>query len=432
MKILICSRYFAPQNTIGAVRPTMFAKYLSQFGHEVTVITEKVADNNAYINYSFEVIEVEGYKLATNIKQKRVNKTQSNVFENKEQCKIKKLYIDFRRFTVGNLLDFLWFKKVKHCIGERMQGKHYDIVFSSYGPLSSFYIGQYIYKKNIADFWVSDMRDLMINYLTPIIYYPLFKYYLYSMQKHASKITVVSQGQKNILKSFFRYKYIDDNIVVIYNGFTRIFRNHNFGDNTLRLIYTGTLYAHKSDMSILFKAIWDLFIEDKIDINKIQIHYAGADEERLKSLDVKYNLQRIVFGHGLISRNDSFLLQETADILLVCSWNLKNEQGILTGKFLEYLPMQRPIIAMITGDSPKAELTSLIDELKVGISCEYVNYESDLLRLKNFILSAYEEKQKNGKVSYHGDVDNLKQFDYYYLTKKLEKLFTEVAYGRNN
>lgn len=87
MKILICSRYFAPQNTIGAVRPTMFAKYLSQFGHEVTVITEKVADNNAYINYSFEVIEVEGYKLATNIKQKRVNKTQSNVLRIKNSVK---------------------------------------------------------------------------------------------------------------------------------------------------------------------------------------------------------------------------------------------------------------------------------------------------------------------------------------------------------
>ena len=38
MRILIISYYFAPQNAIGAVRPTKLAKYLSRLGHEVTVI----------------------------------------------------------------------------------------------------------------------------------------------------------------------------------------------------------------------------------------------------------------------------------------------------------------------------------------------------------------------------------------------------------
>ena len=37
-RILIVSYYFAPQNLIGAVRPTKLAKYLARMGHEVTVI----------------------------------------------------------------------------------------------------------------------------------------------------------------------------------------------------------------------------------------------------------------------------------------------------------------------------------------------------------------------------------------------------------
>ena len=37
-RILIVSYYFAPQNVIGAVRPTKLAKYLARMGHEVTVI----------------------------------------------------------------------------------------------------------------------------------------------------------------------------------------------------------------------------------------------------------------------------------------------------------------------------------------------------------------------------------------------------------
>ena len=38
MKILIVSYYFAPQNLIGAVRPTKLAKYLARMGHDVTVV----------------------------------------------------------------------------------------------------------------------------------------------------------------------------------------------------------------------------------------------------------------------------------------------------------------------------------------------------------------------------------------------------------
>ena len=37
-RILIISYYFAPQNAIGAVRPTKLAKYLARMGHEVTVL----------------------------------------------------------------------------------------------------------------------------------------------------------------------------------------------------------------------------------------------------------------------------------------------------------------------------------------------------------------------------------------------------------
>ena len=37
-RLLIISYFFAPQNLIGAVRPTKLAKYLTRMGHEVTVI----------------------------------------------------------------------------------------------------------------------------------------------------------------------------------------------------------------------------------------------------------------------------------------------------------------------------------------------------------------------------------------------------------
>ena len=38
MKILILTTYYPPDTAIAAVRPYMFAKYLSQLGHSVTVL----------------------------------------------------------------------------------------------------------------------------------------------------------------------------------------------------------------------------------------------------------------------------------------------------------------------------------------------------------------------------------------------------------
>ena len=37
-RALIISYYFAPQNTIGAIRPTKLAKYLTRLGYDVTVL----------------------------------------------------------------------------------------------------------------------------------------------------------------------------------------------------------------------------------------------------------------------------------------------------------------------------------------------------------------------------------------------------------
>ena len=41
-KVLIVCNHFAPENILGAVRPTKLAKYLNIEGYGITVIAEKV------------------------------------------------------------------------------------------------------------------------------------------------------------------------------------------------------------------------------------------------------------------------------------------------------------------------------------------------------------------------------------------------------
>ena len=65
MKILIVSYYFAPQNLIGAVRPTKLAKYLARMGHEVTVICGAGRDGRIDPTLQRDLAELQDVHLLT-------------------------------------------------------------------------------------------------------------------------------------------------------------------------------------------------------------------------------------------------------------------------------------------------------------------------------------------------------------------------------
>ena len=65
MKILIVSYYFAPQNLIGAVRPTKLAKYLARMGHEVTVICGAGRDGKIDPTLQRDLAELQDVHLLT-------------------------------------------------------------------------------------------------------------------------------------------------------------------------------------------------------------------------------------------------------------------------------------------------------------------------------------------------------------------------------
>ena len=61
MKILIIAKYFPPQNSIASLRPYSWAKWWSNLGHEVTVVsTKKIPwENDLKLDCSgFDLIEI--------------------------------------------------------------------------------------------------------------------------------------------------------------------------------------------------------------------------------------------------------------------------------------------------------------------------------------------------------------------------------------
>ena len=61
MNILIITTYFLPDTAIAAVRPYMFAKYLSQNGHRITVLRSGMAHRNLDRSLNYEDLDISVY-----------------------------------------------------------------------------------------------------------------------------------------------------------------------------------------------------------------------------------------------------------------------------------------------------------------------------------------------------------------------------------
>lgn len=442
MNILICSKLFYPNNDIGAVRVTNFAKYLREMGHNITVLTSgsnRCAESD--IEQSLRIIRVNESKWALKLISgvERSVSTRQRVSSNKVQKITKRNRFgktlsslrSLRLQIYTLLLQYDWYRQAKRIINDKMRETHFDIVISSYGPLSSYLAARYIVGQKKARYWISDLRDQMETDDYPRVINGIYRHYENDMMKKASAITVVSIGQREMLRKLVGEKsFRHQQVRVVYNGFEKEFlgvaeQNNEIGleqPRKLKIVYTGALYNGRRDMSMIFKALAELSSEQMIVVNNVELHYAGKNSSHLYEQAERYQMQKIIIDHGYLSRADSINLQQSADILVVLSWNTENEQGILSGKFYEYVQAFKPIISIVNGNVPHAELSEMVKELRVGIDCEQVSEKSDLPRLKTFLYSEFENVMSGTTGNFQPDLAKISQFHYKNVVRKLEKI----------
>lgn len=438
MNILICSKLFFPNNDIGAVRVTNFAKYLHEMGHAITILTGESNElGDSDIEQCLRIVRVNNSKRALKLMSRveRSVSTRQRLSSNKVQKLIKR-----NRFgkTISSLrslrlqlytllLQYDWYRQAKRIINDQLQKTHFDIVISSYGPLSSYLAARYIVEQKKATHWISDLRDQMETDDYPRIINRIYKYYENDMMEKASAITVVSIGQREMLRKLVGEKsFRNQQVHVVYNGFDKelsyIPEQNNKRPRKLKLVYTGALYNGRRDMSMIFKALAELSSEQMSVVNNVEVHYAGKNSSHLYEQAERYQMQGTIIDHGYLSRADSIKLQQSADILVVLSWNTETEQGILSGKFYEYVQAIKPIVSIVNGNVPHAELSEMVKELRVGIDCEQISEKTDLPRLKRFLRSEYEKVVSGVVGDFHPDLPKISQFYYKNIVRKLEKI----------
>ncbi len=447
--LLICN-YFAPDNTIAAVRTSKLAKYLRQSGYEVQVIAEKkdtVAEDEilkkdtenikVYYAYQSEFYK-RFYKKYNEIIQPYKKKRFDNL-DNRYRINPKTGNLEFYPFETAypflGSLDyivglikqydlFLHIKKIlRHC-------KNFDYVITSYGDAFSLFAGQCFHKYHKETPWIFDIRDAVYRYkFTPCYVSWIAKLYEKQIWKNADCILGVSKGICRRVPSKYRKK-----VHCLTNGYDISDRDRlsmvRLDTPKLIFTYTGSMYGGIRDLSVLFQAVREAVSRGEIDEDGLEFHYAGNDlaYEIFKSQAQKYELGKNCVTHGKLSHKEALALQQQSDVLIVASYDYQNNQGgVITGKALEYMSAQRPIVAIIMGDIEQSELADIIRRTKLGIAYEDAHKEEDYDKLYAYICRLYKEFAETGEIEHNPDKKELRKYDYRNLCKRFIKIMNQIG-----
>lgn len=377
-RVLIISDEFFPSSSIGAVRPSKIAKFLTKRGYDVHVFTRYPLEENYSAEYCSKFYSFEEKKLAP--------QSSGNTAPRKEHGFIyRKLY------TVKTVLDKLgearaMLNSFKSFVAEN--GGNYDAVFSTFGPLGSLLCGRYYKKKYPSARWICDFRDPAVVTFLPWFSKIYMKHFEQSACRRADAVVAVSNGY---LERICGKKYSEKRHMIP-NGFDRADGTAEIepSKDKLTFAYVGTLYGGMRDISPLFDVLSELIKSGEVEREKVAFNYAGREFDRLVLQAERYGVADVLINHGVLKREDCLSLQFSSNVLVLPNWNTKKEYGVFPGKLLEYMLITRPILALVAGDVPNSEVAQVIKEGNLGIVYEEANADEDRKNLLAYVKKQYD------------------------------------------
>ncbi|PSR18709.1 hypothetical protein C8255_06005 [filamentous cyanobacterium CCP3] len=376
MKILIVAFYYPPEHSwakIASLRPHAWAKYWSQLGHQVYVLTAYHADRpSSSLNPT--VVGVP-YWPARPTKPMATAPTNRAVVPNSSRS--------LKTVVVGGLRSLLRTIREKLRLGSFLQASdfwqtpacaralslhrdiNFDLVVSTYGPPANHAIAARL-KQKTGLFWVADYRDLWHGNSYVPINAALARLEDWRERRclgRADLVTAVSDGLAQALIARLQVP-----VTTVENGFDTddltAIKPYSWSDQKVRLLYTGTVYPAKQNAVPLFAAL-SLLCSHHPDLDqRLEVLFYGWNLEHLETEIETRNLGSIVRLGEPQPRSQILAMQGSAHALIFLDWQDPLAKGILTGKLFEYSFAGKPILGI--GATPATAAGRLMLDLGVG------------------------------------------------------------------
>ena len=429
-KVLIITYYWIPSGGAGVQRWVKFAKYLRDFGWEPIIYTP---ENPEYpsIDKSFEkdipndiqVIKTpiwEPYNFYRKLSGKKNEPINAGfISENKEQSWKDKLSIWIRgNFLIPDPRRF-WIKPSVKFLNDYLKENPVDAIITTGPPHSMHFIGLGLKRNFPKQPWIADFRDpwtnidfykdLNLSYFSDKIHHQKEK----KIIQHADCIVVVSNGMDE------EYKLLQPKrIQTISNGFDEsdVQSGEIKLDEKFSISHIGTLNATRNPRT-LWKVLSQICNENQDFKADLQIQLVGKVDfsvlEGINRLNLMDNLSKIEY----LSHNEAIAKQQSSQILLLLINQSANANGILTGKFYEYLAAKRPVLAIGPTDGDAA---LILNETGAG---KIVNF-SDYQNTKEVILDFYKQ-YKSGNLNI-SQTKSIERYSRKSLTGELAELLNTL------
>ena len=438
--ILLVCNYFAPENSIGSVRPTKMAKFLKAEGYDVTVIAEKkdydVTDpllvrdaEGLNINYIkppwyfapmhkfYKKMQSKSNSKISTIDQKTGNRAEQE----------RSIFHVFLRFfgLISNIgypiLNYKHRILAKKAM-RKFKNQKYDVIFTSFPEQLALHFGLAYKKKHPETQWIMDLRDP----LSGSSVFPSAKAsYINSYDKkieqlvyeNSDKIISVTKCMNEMIPAQYAAKKM-----FLHNGYDIDDKQSGTKQARFTFYLTGSTYGGKMDYSVVFRIIRELSLEGLAELDKIKFVYTGyeSDFSIIKGHAVQYELEGLISFRGRVSRLESMALQESSHLLLVANFDYEDRPvGVRPGKMYEYMLAEKPIISISNGSIVNCELTQVINECNLGFAFEYSQQEKHYPMLKDYILDQYNAFVETGSVAYSPNREEVEKYDYRNMVKKV-------------
>ncbi len=366
MKILLISYWFPPAGVIGAKRWGEFYDLsLVDEALDITVVTANWANHkhDEKIHYIGEEVEQKPFfSLNTKISSFSLLRHPSLMIRALDSSLLANWYKDTK----------VWMEKNLH--------NDFELVISSFGPISSVLLGNQIKKKyNIPH--IVDLRDLVSlqgqKHRVPLIHFVDKSIDKFIMRKVDSFLVVSPSGNKKATKFYGK------RVETIYNGLSCKIEEDEIdlslkNKYNINILYMGTLGINRNPSKILM--ILNGYAKENPSCT-ICVKFASQDDP-LYFIDKEKIPHIKLLWLGYLNKEDLQEEQVQSDAYLLLEDLTPKGNENLTGKIFEYLNSKKPIIASCHKDS---DIVKLLMETNAGSLVETIEDFQDFVEKERYL-----------------------------------------------
>ena len=393
MNILIISNSFFPKNLISSFRMNAFAKYFHEAGHNVTVVTEGCCDYSTF----WEGCEVHYLKdpvISDEQLQQYFRSQRKWAFRRIVHALEWRLTLDSKR---------LWRVRAQKCVKKLLDDRKYDIVLTTYGKLSPHMIALSMRRKKYHFYWIADMRDEMSEIIIHKDRWGISRRLKRPERRILNNADLVLSVSKPILDGF-RTMATHDRFLEIKNGYDYEEVHESYFQSHFTMGYIGRFYGQITPDN-WFMAFSELISEGQLPSDS-KIKIVGNCSKLNIPDSIKSNVEEI----GAVVHDEAVKISIYETDVLVMVHPNNGRKGVYSGKLLDYLATNKPIIAMY---DPNDVVGALMEETKAGFAVD----ESDIKGIKKAIMKCYHIWQNREVMPRNCDI--IRQYSRRYQTRLL-------------